>query len=53
MKLVTVGRGQTVHMAGESGFTYCGAESRGIGSGTSKAYGATVATCKRCLRAAP
>lgn len=50
VKLVHVGRGRIVHAAVLSGHTYCGAESRGLGSETSTAYGAKVVTCKRCLK---
>lgn len=49
-KLVVIGRGQTVHLAGQSGGTFCGGEGRGLGSYTSPAYGAKEATCKRCLK---
>ena len=45
VKLVHVGRGRIVHAAVLSGHTYCGAESRGLGSETSTAYGAKVVTC--------
>ncbi len=50
VKLMHVGRGQTVHAAGPSGHTYCGAEARGLGSETSTAYGAKAVTCQRCLK---